>query len=563
MAKIKRLNVRNLVPLVHFLFSFFYDRWVFDYSLSDAVITAQPMNEIVSLKTEKVFGFICVKLFGFLFILFLWRIIWYVWENRKKGYIIFLSLLAFLVAAISLLIYPFIIDSVWDANVTYSYAICFLPEYWHSAYTSLVYGGMLTVFPSPAILSPLQTVLGFGAIGYLYDRIEKSPVLKGKGRFLTIIFCLLPCSFTLFTDMYRTQQYSILVIFFLSLVVMDIIDHRKRKNIEVVLILILAGFVSVWRTEGIILAGISIFAVIVSTYGDGLKNKALLFFTYLVITLVIMLPQKIGDMKYYGKDYQFINSFPTVYNILNDSNHNMSYYGVEEDLEGLDKLVPLNLLKAYGMDGYRRYNYANGRADINQSMAGSDVQDEYLSAYKSLVIHNVPIFLKTQGTMFLASLGYLEEPYTAEYTETEVSDYPKWYFVGWDNGRRDILNRKYTNLWNINIVRQKMLRAFLTVREFIEKGLNTILFTPIILTALLLCLLGMFIYGIILFLKRKKYSLMLLTFSILAQLLGIFLVMPDDNIYYLYPSICGIVVLLVAFLGMILKGKDDCKELGT
>lgn len=553
----KEKRYKIILPLIHFMLSFAYERSIFIFHLDKNVVTAIPMNNIVSDMAERVFGYIGMKICALFFIFALWQILFTAIDNIKKKYVWCLIGLTVILCLIYAAVYPYHFDKTWDAYVTYSYAIRFWPEYWHSGYSSIVYGGLLMVFPSPFAISFFQIIYLVASIGYLYHRISISPVLNGRGRHFVWLLLLIPDKDNIIFCPYRTDQYSILGIFLMSVILMDIVDRKKRTVPDTIFIIALAGLFSVWRTEGIILGAISVLAAIIFTYGKDKKAGAFLICAYFLATILLMLPQKLGDMKYYGKDYQFINSFATLYNILNDTSHNLSYDGAIEDIEAITKVVPYDLLLDLGIDGYREYNYSNGKADINQSMVAKEVASAYNKAYYNLILHNPKIFLRTQASSFAASAGFIQKRYVASrITGNEVNGV-NWYFVGWDNGKADILNRKAVMWWNMSPVRQKMLTVYFDVYKRVIQLCWDTHFKGL---ASAFCFVAVFSIALVEFINifRKKIHelpLGIVSVAILGQFMAILLVMPEDNIRYLQPSMCCAFVLLIVYLASKINKK--------
>lgn len=293
-----------------------------------------------------------------------------------------------------LLLWPIPFAKSGDNYITYFFARRFWPEYWHSAYTGFLYAAMLMVVPNPVSISVCQFIFCTFVLGYLYNRIVDSPVLQGKGKYCVFLILLMPKTFTLLTDAYRTELYALLCMFTVSMTVMDIVDQKKRGNFSLVCNMVLCGFISVWRTEGFILGFLLFLVQLLLIYKYKLRQSILLFLGLLLIFGVFFLPQKLGDIKYYGKDYSFVNSFDKLKNILCSPDADLSYDGVEDDIDALEAVTPVELIRYYGLDGYRRYNYANGRDDINQSLADGATASAYMKAYYRLIIHNLPIYVQ-------------------------------------------------------------------------------------------------------------------------------------------------------------------------
>lgn len=555
----KSQKYRVIIPVIHFLLSFIYERTLFIFKLDKNVVTAISMNFVISDKAERIFGYICTKAFALILIFAFWKVIFGVWDNRKKLYVwaliaVFLGLLAVILAT-----YPFFPDYSVDSYVAYSYGIRFWPEYWHSAYTSLVFGGLLMIFPSPLTICIMMPFFGMAGIGYLCERIGDSPVIKGKGKGFAWLLILIPNLFYVYACPSRINFYSIFTVFCFSLIVMDIVDKKSRPVADRVMILLMMAFFSVWRTEGIIIGLLSVTVLVIFNYGKKKAEIVRLMALYLAFVVVITVPQKLGDIKYYGRDYEIYNSFGVLKNIINDPKHDLSYVEAEDDLDAVAAVIPIDMLATQKEEGYRRYNYANGRPDINQSMAGKEKTNAYLSAYRRLVMHNPGIYFKTQFITMARTMGFKKAEYDMPYTGEIVSDYSAWDFVGFENGREDILTRKLTYWWTINIHRQNMLLKFVENFYAFRDFKVSISLTPIVCISICAAMLLLGVIGVIKLIKKKFEGIefSLLGIFVLGQMVAIMLVMPLACIDYIQPTLfCGMIVIVVRLASLVALRKE-------
>ena len=119
-----------------------------------------------------------------------------------------------------------------------------------------------------------------------------------------------------------------------------------------------------------------------------LKRFLCFFAVFCACFLAVSFPQKVGNEKYYGSDYSIINSFCVLTNVFNMADSNLEYDGVEEDLAAIEAVVPIEQIRVLGMEGYRRYNYYNGHADINQSLTDMETGKRYIKAFYNICLHN-------------------------------------------------------------------------------------------------------------------------------------------------------------------------------
>lgn len=540
---------RYLLPVIHFLLSFLYERSIFIFDGDRDIILSIPRNYIISDTAERILGYGISKLFAAVLIFFLWYLVFWIIENwrTKKNLRFFLGFFVICLTGI-LLLWPDPFTASADNYITYSYAIRFWPEYWHSAYTSCIYAAMLMVVPSPVFLTVFQLIFSFFVLGYLYNRIADSPVLKGKGKYGVFLIFLMPGIYTLFTNSYRTEIYALLCMFLVSMTAMDIVDQKERGMCSLICNLFLCGFIGVWRTEGIVLGFLLFIVQLIFVYQYKPVKSILLFLCVVMTFGMFLLPQKLGDIKYYGKDYSFINSFPVLKNILSSPEGRLSYEGAEDDLAALEAVVPVEILRYYGMDGYRRYNYANGREDINQSLAEDETASAYMSAYYRMVIHNLPIYAKTQICMLLNAIMVIPGEYVVACEVPPVHDLPPWTLKAWDIGREDLENESFTGAW-MNTAVHRGFSAFAGKAGNGVRGvLQKIYFYSAILILIPLFEIFFFFKEGIRLVKKKRnlFGLAGIAFLLLGQAAAIALVMPAGALAYFHAYYyCSFILCLI------------------
>ena len=544
------------LPAIHFLLSFLYERSIFLFREEENIILSLPRNQIISGTGERILGYIICKLLAAVMIFFLWHLLFWIMENwkAKKNIRFFLVFFLFCLAGI-LLLWPDPFTASADNYITYSYAIRFWPEYWHSAYTSCVYAAMLMVVPSPVFLTVFQLIFAIFVLGYFYNRMADSPVLKGKGKYSVFLMFLMPGVYTLFTNSYRTELYALLCMFAVAMTAMDIVDQKERGTGSLICNLFLCGFIGVWRTEGIIL-GFLLFIVQLLFLYKYKPAKSLVCFLCMALAFgVFLVPQKLGDVKYYGKDYSFINSFPVLKNILSSD---FSYDGAEEDMAALDEVVPVEALRYYGMDGYRRYNYANGRKDINQSLASDETASAYMKAYYRIVLHNLPIYAKTQISMLLKAIMVLEDEYVVGCDQPPVPDLPPWTLESWDIGRQDLENEPFVREWMDTEIHQRFSAFAGKGIALVEHTLERIYFYSAVLILIPLFEIFLFFREGIRLLKKKKnrFGLAGIAFLLLGQAAAIALVMPAGALVYFHAYYyCSFFLCLIYVNSLVTDGK--------
>ncbi len=554
---------KYVLPIIHFILSFFYERKIFIFEYDKSPIATIAMNNIISDKAERIIGYFFAKIFAAVFILFLWEILFYVIKNIRKLYVDILLVLACAGGVLIFCLWPATFAASADNYITFTYALRFWPEYWHSIYTSFIYSACMMVLPFPIFISVFQWIFACFTMSYIFIRIRENTVLQKGGRFLIFVLFLMPRAYTLFTDSYRTEIYTWFCVLMISKFLLDLIENRKMDKLHFICFMVALGLLSVWRTEGIIL-GVLLFVICLLFMQKFTFAKSLVYGALMaVIIVVFMLPQKLGDLKYYGKDYSFINSFPTLQNILNESDSDLSYEGAEKDLTAIDALTPIELLKKYGMDGYRRYNYAKGRLDINQSMADKETADEYMKAYYSLVLHNPMIYAKTQISMLMKILMIRDSSYVVYYNEEISDDLPPWHLNAWDIGYEDLRSVSSAEERYSSEKYGIFLEKVMTAKENTEDTLRKIHFYSFLLIIIPLMEIYIVVRELILLIKKQKSmpGIGATALALLMQAAAIVMVMPAAYLVYLHAFYCAsLVTVIVYFTYRLSIRKEICNE---
>lgn len=541
---------RYLFPAVHFLLSFLYERSILIFRAEREAVIPIPRNNILSDRAEQLLGYAVSKLFAAVFIFFLWHLLFWILANwrMRKNLRFFVGFFAICLAG-ALLLWPAAFGASEDNYITYYFARRFWLECWHGAYTGCIYAALLMVVPHPVFISVFQLIFAFFVLGYLYNRIADSPVLKGRGKYCTFLIFLMPGIYKLFTNPYRTEAYALLCMYAAAMTAMDIVDQKKRGAFHLLCNILLCGLISVWRTEGIILGLLLFLVQLLSIYRYTLRKSALLFLCALLSYGIFLLPQKLSDIKYYGKDYSFINSFPVLKNILSSPHADLDYEGAEEDLAALEAVAPVELIRYYGMDGYRRYNYANGRADINQSLAEDETASAYMCAYCRILLHNLDIYAKTQAGMLLSAIMLIPNAYVVPWPEPPVRDLPPWTLLAWEIGRQDLQN---TGSFMEPLIafadRQNFSLFALNAISSAEKALEKVHWYSLLLILIPVFETLLFFREALRFVKRKKHLLGLagIAFLLLGQAAAIALVMPAGALVYLHAYYyCSFLLCLI------------------
>ena len=514
----------------------------------------KPIREVISLKAENIIAYAFSELFALIMIFLIWTLIFYIVKNFKKSYIFFIVL--YMVGTVVLfLLWPEVFTYrkiITDDNlVSYATALRLTPDYWHSFYQSIVYAATMLVIPARFSISLFQWSVFMFTLAYIFFKSEK---YAPKFRWAVLSVFLFPNALQFITYSYRVCIYMSVLAVYVAIVVFDMLEKRKRTIIDYVWIAALAAFISVWRSEGIIIGALTYVVYVIYSCNRDIKSLIKKILLYAAFFLLIVAPQKIGDAKYYGKDYSLVNSFDTLYYILNSEEANLDYKGIEVDYAALSAVTPVEDLKEKALEGYRNYNYfVRGNSDINQSTVDTKTAKEYIRAYHNIIKHNLVLTAEIKCDMFLAVLGF-NPRLTLKEVRTEDAGNVEWHYVGWDIGYAEYYFGDFINDWRyvpfkFRIV-EKSFRTARTYSSFVkEKKIYG--FT-------LLCLIAANIYisivGLISLFKKqygRKMILGLISASSLLSLFAIIAVMPAAVTMYFFPTFS--IMIFMSYMYLITK----------
>ena len=381
---LRKNKVRYCIMAFHTLLTFLWADRVLK-NIGEIAIGTKAMNDVVSRRFENIMAYVFSELFAILLIYLFWKLFFHVISNFRKSYAVFLIL--FIAGSLLLLLsWPAVFARDIDNFITYSSAVRLTPDYWHSAYSSFIYAGCMFFFPGDFMITIIQWAFFVFMLAYFYYRIEN---IAPKLKYLVFAVFLLPDTLYIIMDSYRISQYAIIVLIYIALTMIDVIEKRDRGFWEYIAIAALGAFLAVWRNEGIIFSTAFFLIHVICTGSKSLWKKLQRILFFAVLFGIILIPQKIGEAKYYGRDYHIVNSLYTIRAFLNDPETHFDYDKAEDDLSAIGAVVPVNVIKEYGLQGYTRYNYSvKGNMDFNQSLSRKEESAAYMSAYASILFHN-------------------------------------------------------------------------------------------------------------------------------------------------------------------------------
>lgn len=560
-----KLNKEKWIPMLHFLLSFFYEWTILIMHPQDHVVAAVAKDFTYGNDFERVMGYVLSKAFALLFICLIWKLIFYVERNAKRNKSLRWFAVAFATgAAFLLFLWPNVFYYSVDNYVTYSYAIRLYPEYWHNAYSSVIYTACLMVIPHPFSICLLQWLLFVFQLGYAWNGLGRADATNKKAKYLLILLLLVPETFVLISDPYRTEQYALTCMAYLFTILIDVIGRKEYSAKKNLFMIFFSALIATWRTEGILLGALGYLSILLFVDRGKTSKKILRFCVFCAVFFLVSFPQKVGNVKYYGSDYSIINSFPVLKNVFCRQDSNLSYAGAQEDLAAIEAVVPIEAIQAYGMDGYRRYNAMNGHKDINQSLPPAEVGKRYVKAFYNICLHNPKTYALTQIGMLKTVLKFRKEGYVERSDVVLSREYPAWEFEAWDRGKEDFMNYPLVKYWDEAEWRQAFANSVIDLMRGIEElGAKTYLSTAYLVMIPLLAGIICLREAVLFWKKRKeKGAFRDLAFAyflvmLLGQYAAIALVMPAGVLVYFHAVYYCTLTVEITYFGFRWKRNEN------
>ena len=557
----KKLITKRYFPyfpaLIHIIVSVIFSHSVFK-NTGENVSGLITVNEIVSLRFETVLAYILTVLTASVLIVMLWKLVFHIIFQFKKSYILFgILYLAGLVFVILSFPDNFLYGSP-DNFITYACAVRLTPDYWHNAYSSIIYGACMLVFPSALSVSIIQWSFFLFTVAYIYHRTEAVCPLRFP-KYLVFLIFILPNTPFIIHDAYRIFQYAAIMLLYASVILFDMLEKKMRPLSELLTIAFLGAFLGIWRSEGILICGLMFAIYIIFSFRK--KAGTIVFFGVLfaALLLLISVPQKIGIKKYYGKDYSVINSMSFLQVLLN-CDGDFSYSGAEEDLAAIDAVTPTDLIKGYGISGYRYYNSeVKGNTDFNQSAVPEEEAKAFLSAYTNILIHNIKPVIKNMLETVYSS--YTGKHRFYNYVPEKSIEIPELDSVSWSISREMFLSDNPYISKNIPGGNHPLTKLYTFRNRIILFLMNNM----ILLSVFILILLGnafLFIRGLVGMIRKKdsvRFAAGLVSLSLLAEYAALFIIVPATSyLYFTIYNYTSLLLFLAALVYDLRSSKDHC-----
>lgn len=403
------------IAVVHWLISLFTDRFIFQY------VTWDFSNLTQTIKTAMTFG---AKAVFLLVLIVLWQGAFFYVKKADRRFVRN-SLIYF---GINLLVLLLVWPGIWrmDEFGILNSAVNLIPVFWQNYLTSIFYVFSLMLFPFPAGVVIVQCAVISLAAGFVITWFEKR---FGKWGLLSFIpFLFFP---VLDSNLYpmRMSIYA-----FLELVLLVIMaekseksDHdmsrntqTEKKNESLFVCIVLAAIVTVWRTEAIYY--VLFFPLLLwILFAKKWSRKKLVqtICGYLVLSLVLLVPQIVGDKLTSGNQYDLTSVVLPLVPLVEAADASDSS---QEELAAIDEVINVEVAVQGAKENRSGISLFWGNPDFQRTEYTDEEYTQFKSAYYRLILKYPTVFLQERFTCFMQSVDLLENT-TELFSKKDVHNY--------------------------------------------------------------------------------------------------------------------------------------------
>ena len=563
-------KTKNLIVILHVLFSIVGSYLWFQKLMPNVGSENVSWNYLAlgnNLEQDMISRIMCMLIAGILAVLLIyvfWKAFFGLIKGLRQGnkFAFFFAVLVFLGVGMILCLYPKMYGiETTDDYMNLVYAMEFLPMYWHGFWTNVVYCACMIFLPHPVIIPIVQ----FCFAAYIACYIIRTLIKNVSGRKKTaIMMATIVLSLPLFPEMVRifmyptrNCMYAILCLYGISILFSDYYEKKELTVSKFILLSFVFGFMGIWRGEGIlyILAfpvliyvvyfvtrdGKKIFAPLIEIKDKKRVCKALIL--YIIICILLMLPDKYGTSKYQNSDYMIANTTGPLSAILNDENADLSYDGADEDLRNLENIIPLAYIEKYGCNGGFYYNAQSGRF-ARQSGSTKEEGSAYVKSALRVMMYNLPTWLKYQANLFMDANQIGTVRFDVNYGKESLE--------GWRELKPYVRAFELYDCGESFLQQQEILNINPQFDQRLEEGIGRVLDKVYVAvrekTAWLkiVLIIGTIVISVFALVKKKWLSALFMLLN-LAVLCVVILMAPWGRANYYYSVFINMLVMIVLF----------------
>lgn len=262
----------------------------------------------------------------------------------------------------------------------------------------------------PVPMGPIYIKLVLQALicGYCLTRqYERSGLVRSLPLYLLF---LLPFVLEQGISAHRLPIYGMLYLFLAAKLMYDRLDGCHLDWKTLVLESVILAVLAIWRTEGIYFSVLGIILIVVA-YRVPLKKASLKkLLCYVLIFAAVALPQLSAytDIPYPAS----LRTKPLCgYALVNMFRNGLTEEMIDrEDWEAINTYLPFETIHEYNeKHGDYNYSWAFIMNDTEPDVSYDD-QEKFCDATKNVILHNLPIYLKSQFNAWM----YTSDQYTVD-----------------------------------------------------------------------------------------------------------------------------------------------------
>lgn len=196
------------------------------------------------------------------------------------------------------------------------------------------------------------------------------------------------------------------------------IQTRKKDNLFVCIVL--AAIVTVWRTEAIYyLLFFPLLLWILFAKNWSRKKLVQTICGYLIISLVLLVPQKVGDKLTSGNQYNLTSVVLPLVPLVEAADASDS---CQEELAAIDEVINVEVAVQGAKENKSGISLFWGNPDFQRTDYTDDEYAQFKSAYYRLILKYPTVFLQERFTCFMQSVDLLENT-TELFSKKDVPNY--------------------------------------------------------------------------------------------------------------------------------------------
>lgn len=390
-----------IIAMLHWLVSFFTDRSLFNYSLTDFSDTVCMIKSMLAWAAKGAF---------LILLIILWQLVFFIIKaikennQRIKEYLSCVLVYFLIMSALFSMLSP----GLWrlDEFGILKNATLILPHFWQGYLTSIFYIFALMLIPSISGVVIVQYVIISFITGYIVFKLKDYLKIKKYWWTLYIPFLAFPVIDSNFYPI-RMSIYAFLEVLLIFELFSIKYEKRKITTKNILLLSLLSAIIVCWRTEAIYyMAAMPIVFAILFIKDHG--KKCVINFTVIMVIFsgALTSVQLLGNKATSGNEYDITSVVLPITPLVATAEQN----GDSQILEKIDKVLSTDVITKGYKDGRTGISlFWDTSLGLVRSDYTNEDYSEFKAAYYELIKKYPLVFLKERWNTFINSNGILSE----------------------------------------------------------------------------------------------------------------------------------------------------------